>query len=168
LTERDEAIVNQRVIFLDIDGVLAPIRERDRYGELDPACVCLLSEIVGRSGAAVVVTSSLRFGRTVAELQELLEAYGFRGRVIDKTPTDLRGSDRGEEIGAWLREHPVAGCVILDDHRDMGELLGYLVQTDAVRGLQPADVDLALEKLARDMRRSGPGACADPAWRASR
>ena len=31
--------VTQRVVFLDIDGVLAPIRQWDRYGDLDPVCI---------------------------------------------------------------------------------------------------------------------------------
>jgi hypothetical protein len=64
------------------------------------------------------------------------------------TPTGLRGCDRGEEIAAWLRDHPVAGWVILDDHRDMGPLLGQLVQTSAASGLGPDDVEQALVKLA--------------------
>ena len=38
---RDRVIVSgamtRRVVFLDIDGVLAPIRQWDRYGDLDPA-----------------------------------------------------------------------------------------------------------------------------------
>jgi hypothetical protein len=148
---RAAQVMKPRVIFLDIDGVLAPIRRRDRYSELDPACVAVLNAIVEQSGAVIVVSSSLRFGKTVAGLQELLEAHGFRGRVIGATPTNLRGYDRGDENGAWLTEHPIAGCVILDDHRDMGELLGYLVQTDAALGLRPADAERALEKLAQDM-----------------
>ena len=137
-----------RVIFLDIDGVLAPTLDPYRYGDLDCGCVRVLNDIVARSGADVVVSSSLRFGRTVADLQQLLEGYGFVGRVIDKTPTDLPGCSRGEEIAAWLADHPVDGYVILDDHRDMGDLLGHLVQTETAFGLRPSDADRALEKLA--------------------
>jgi hypothetical protein len=136
------------VIFLDIDGVLAPIRDPDRYGDLDPTCVELLNEIVVQSGAAVVVSSSLRYGKTVPELQAMLEVVGFRGHIIGITPTGLRGCDRGDEIMAWLRDHPVASCVILDDHRDMGPLLGRLVQTNPACGLRDADVARALDTLA--------------------
>ncbi len=125
-----------RVIFLDIDGVLAPILDPERYGDLDPACMQVLNEIVARSGAEVVVSSSLRYGKTVAELQRMLDEVGFCGRVLDSTPTDLRGCDRGEEIAAWLYDHPIAGCVILDDHRDMSPLLSRLVQTNAAHGLE--------------------------------
>jgi hypothetical protein len=64
----------------------------------------------------------------------------------------LRGLTRGEEISTWLAEHEaehgIETCVILDDHRDMGKLLTRLVQTRSARGLQPADVERALELFA--------------------
>src|SRR5690242_5590281 len=140
-----------RVIFLDIDGVLAPIRRWDRYEALDPACVRVLNEIVARGGADVVVSSTYRHGRTVAELQSLLDAHGFTGRVIGKTPTATAGGSRGDEIATWLDEHPVAGYVIIDDHTDMGELRARLVLTDPGQGLQPADVHRALSTLGRTL-----------------
>ena len=137
------------MIFLDIDGVLAPIRRWDRYGDLDPACIEVLNEIVARGGAEVVVSSTWRYGRTVAELQAMLEAEGFTGSVIDKTPTGAPGAERGEEIAAWLAEHAVGGYVIIDDHLDMGELRTHLVQTQPAQGLQPADAARAIALLMR-------------------
>ena len=137
----------RRVIFLDIDGVLAPIRRWDRYEDLDPACIQRLNEIVAEGGADVVVSSTWRHGKTVAELQGMLDAQGFAGRVLDKTPTNIPGASRGDEIAAWLAEHAVVGFVIIDDHADMGELRTHLVQTQPSRGLQPADVPRALAML---------------------
>src|SRR3972149_2836843 len=96
--------MTRRVIFLDIDGVLAPIRQWDRYGDLDPACIQVLNEIAARGGADIVVSSTWRYGKTVAELREILEAAGFTGRVLDKTPTGAPGADPGEEIAARLAE----------------------------------------------------------------
>ena len=139
----------RRVIFLDIDGVLAPILRWDRYGDLDPACIRVLNEIVAGGGADVVVSSTWRHGKTVAELQEMLDAEGFAGRVLDKTPTGTPGADRGDEIAAWLAEHAVGGYVIIDDHSDMGALRPRLVQTHPARGLQPADAARAIEILTR-------------------
>ncbi len=141
--------MTRRVIFLDIDGVLAPIRRWDRYGDLDPACIQVLNEIAARGGADVVVSSTWRYGKTVAELQEILEADGFTGLVLDKTPTGAPGADRGEEIAAWLTEHAVGGYVIIDDHLDMGKLRNHLIQTHSARGLQPADVPRAIAVLMR-------------------
>lgn len=141
--------VPRRVIFLDIDGVLAPIRRWDRYGELDPGCVEVLNEIVARGEADVVVSSTWRYGRTVAELQAMLDAGGFTGRVLDTTPIAAAGADRGDEIAAWLAQHGVDGYVILDDHADMGDLRPRLVQTHPAQGLQPADAARAIGLLTR-------------------
>jgi hypothetical protein len=141
--------VTRRVVFLDIDGVLAPIRRWDRYGDLDRACIQVLNEIVSGGRADVVVSSTWRYGRTVAELQAMLDAQGFTGRVLDKTPTGAPGADRGEEIAAWLAEHPVGGYVIIDDHADMGELRARLVQTHPAHGLQPADAPRAIAMVMR-------------------
>jgi hypothetical protein len=137
------------VIFLDIDGVLAPIRRWDRYGDLDPACIQVLNEIVARSGADVVVSSTWRHGKTVAELQGLLQEQGFTGRVLDKTPVGGAGADRGDEIAAWLAKNAVDGYVIIDDHVDMGELCAHLIQTQPAHGLQPADAARVLAMLVR-------------------
>jgi hypothetical protein len=137
------------VIFLDIDGVLAPITRWDRYGDLDPACVKVLNEIVAQAGADVVVSSTWRYGKTAPELQEMLEAQGFKGCVLDKTPTGAPGTDRGDEIVAWLAEHAVSGYVIIDDHPDMGALHTHLVLTHPARGLQPDDAPRAVELLMR-------------------
>jgi hypothetical protein len=141
--------VTRRVVFLDIDGVLAPIRRWDRYGDLDPGCIRVLNEIVAGAGADVVVSSTWRHGRTVSELQAMLEAEGFIGCVIDKTPTGAPGADRGDEIAAWLAEHAVGGYVIVDDHGDVGGLRTRLVLTQPARGLQPADAPRAIEILER-------------------
>lgn len=140
----------RRVIFLDIDGVLAPIRQWDRYGELDPRCIEVLNEIVTRSGADVVVSSTWRYGKTAAELQEILDAAGFAGRVVDTTPTGTPGASRGDEIAAWLAQNRVSGYVIIDDHGDVGSLRAHLVQTHPARGLSPADAPRVIETLARD------------------
>lgn len=141
--------MTRRVVFLDIDGVLAPIRRWDRYGDLDPGCTRVLNEIVAGAGAEVVVSSTWRHGKSVTELQEMLAAAGFIGCVIDKTPVGTPGAERGDEIAAWLAEHPVGSYVIIDDHSDMGELRSRLVLTHPARGLQPADVPRAIEILER-------------------
>ena len=138
-----------RVIFLDFDGVLAPIRCWDRYGDLEPACLQVLNEIVARGHADVVVSSTWRHGKTIAELQAMLDSEGFAGRVLDKTPTGAPGADRGEEIAAWLAAHAVEGYVIIDDHADMGDLHARLVQTHPAHGLQPADAPRAIATLLR-------------------
>lgn len=144
------------MIFLDIDGVLAPIRRWDRYGDLDLACIRALNEIVACGEADVVVSSTWRHGKTVAELQAMLDAEGFAGCVVDKTPAGVAGASRGDEIAAWLAAHPVGGYVIIDDHADMGELGTHLVLTHPGHGLQPADVPRAVATLRSRLPRREP------------
>jgi len=139
----------RRVIFLDIDGVLAPIRQWHRYGDLDPACIAVLNEIVARAGADVVVSSTWRYGKTVAQLQEMLDAGGFAGRVLDATPIGGPGAERGDEIAAWLVDNAVTGFVIIDDHFDMGALRTHLVPTHPGHGLRPEDAARAVATLMR-------------------
>src|SRR5262249_53034561 len=143
------SFVTRRVIFLDIDGVLAPIRRWDRYGDLDPACIQVLNEIVAGGGTDGGVTSTRRPGKTVAKPQGVLGAQGVAGLVLAKTPTAIPGASRGDEIAAWLAEHAVDGYVIIDDHADMGELHTHLVQTHPAHGLRPADVPRAIALLRR-------------------
>jgi len=149
--------VTRRVIFLDIDGVLAPILRWDRYGDLDPACIQVLNTIMAGGDADVVVSSTWRHGKTVAELQAMLEAQGFTGCVLDTTPAGPPGADRGEEIAAWLAQHPVAGYVIIDDHADMGELRSRLLQTHPAHGLQATDAPRAITMLMRPTCGTQPG-----------
>ena len=139
----------RRIVFLDIDGVLAPIRRWDRYGDLEPACIRVLNDIVARGEADVVVSSTWRHGKTVAELQAMLDAEGFTGRVLDTTPSDIPGATRGDEIAAWLKAHAVEAYVILDDHSDVGELRTQLVQTHPAQGLQPDDAPRAIAMLRK-------------------
>lgn len=143
--------VTRRVVFLDIDGVVAPIRRWDRYGDLEPACILVLNEIVAESGADVVVSSTWRYGKTIADLQAMLEAAGFIGRVIGTTPLGPPGAARVDEITAWLDAHRVAGYVIVDDHPNMGALRSRLLLTEPGRGLEPADAARALEILRRPL-----------------
>ena len=96
------------MVFLDFDGVLAPIRHWDRYGGLDPGCIRVLNEIVAGAGADVVVSSTWRHGKTIGELQEMLEAEGFIGRVIDKTPVGPPGADREMRSPPGSRSMPWA------------------------------------------------------------
>jgi hypothetical protein len=53
--------VTQGEVFLDIDGVLAPMRQWDRYGELDPLCIQVLNEIAHQT---LRVTPAMEAGIT--------------------------------------------------------------------------------------------------------
>ncbi|NUQ73314.1 MAG: hypothetical protein HUU21_07145 [Polyangiaceae bacterium] len=147
-----------KVVFLDIDGVLNRLaligsggRPLDR---LDAAAVSRLGEIVARSGAKVVISSSWRAHRTLDELRAMLSELGFSGEVIDKTPeleASLYGDPflvRAREIKAWIeaQREPIESYVILDDAY-LDEAAQHLVKTETTAGLLDEHVALALEIL---------------------
>jgi len=128
-----------RLIFLDFDGVLNSqlwyVRTKGSRGrdDLDRDAIGFLNNLIAETGAKVVVSSTWRLGRSVEELQEILDRNGFKGEVVGKTK-DLRyGPDgdcvlRGNEILCWMKDNPeILGVaywdyndyVILDDDSDM-------------------------------------------------
>jgi hypothetical protein len=133
-----------KIIFLDIDGVLnsrlyyqTPVETRPISfgfcGDIDPASVKLLNELIRETYAKVVISSTWRSGRTLEEMQEILNKRGFEGEVIGMTPEMRTGEYgdsilRGNEILAWIKEnraivgvdyHDYRHYVIFDDDSDM-------------------------------------------------
>lgn len=140
-----------KLIFLDIDGVLnyqlmwEEKRQCKRHEELLKGApdgahdICekkveLLNELIKKTEAKVVITSTWRLSRSVEELQWVLDYKGFEGEIIDKTPyLTFSNKDydysvpRGCEIKAWLETNKgILGnkitkvkYVIFDDDSDM-------------------------------------------------
>lgn len=142
-----------KLVFLDFDGVLNSSRfytvRPSHEFRLDRAAVARVNELLDRTGAKVVVSSVWRIGRSIEALQAVLEEYGFRGRVIGRTPR-LRAAIRGEEIREWLVTHPkvdVTSFVIIDDDADMVDLSDRLVQTTHRYGITRRHVVAAVRML---------------------
>ena len=110
-------------------------------------------EIVARSGAKVVVSSTWRIGNGIAELRAVLEAHGFRGEVIDVTPVvvapDAPRAARWREIDAWLAANRGVweAFVILDDEADMGPHAERHVRTELEDGLLDHHAERAIALL---------------------
>lgn len=125
-----------KVVFLDIDGVLAtpssyevvrrvqaaptennPMPEDREYFSFDPKAVENLNLVLRTTGAAIVVSSTWRLLYSLSELREILSREGVEGRVVGVTGTHPKG--RGREIQEWLkREAAAVGSdkyVIIDD-----------------------------------------------------
>jgi len=146
------------ILFLDIDGVLNSQRYLRAMGsswdndslpesQIDPAAVELLDQVLARTSARIVVSSTWRLSHTPHALDAMLVKRGLRaGHVIDRT-ADLHGRPRGDEIKLWLDTHECGRFVILDDDSDMGPLLHRLVQTDGAIGLQPEHVERVVALL---------------------
>lgn len=144
-----------RIIFLDIDGVLnserwyrgrAPAMHEAKADHIDPAGVGLVNQLIVRTDAKVVISSTWRhFGEDF--VKGVLVSRGFIGEIIGITPP--LGYPRGREIQAWIDDAPVPplSLVILDDNSDMLHLKSRLVLTKSKTGITLNDVDRAVRIL---------------------
>lgn len=128
-----------KVVFLDVDGVLNSeddlliYRAKNNitgcilYAEVEDRPLKLLKEIIDRTNAKIVVSSSWRIGcdrsgkgnKLYTKLVNRLADYDIE--VYDITPS-LRGdTQRGDEIREWLSKNPIDNFIILDDDSDMCE-----------------------------------------------
>lgn len=171
------------IVFLDMDGVLNSVdyfdstRSHD-WGDagrpdvgtdpwyvhmVDPAAVQRLNGIIDATGAQVVLSSSWRYHCDPEMMQRVLEARGFTGQVIARTPTaaNCRGKGiavigeltRGHEIHLWLVENThlnvMDSFVILDDMgpRAFAHMAPHLVQTSWGRGLLDEHIGPAIRMI---------------------
>ena len=146
-----------KVIFLDIDGVMnSKIFDREKgdiFMIMDPTRLELLRELVEKTNAEIVLSSSWRSGWEKEECDctsdvgiklwnEFAEADIY---VYDKTPEGYYS--RAREIKAWLNENEVESFVILDDIAyGWEELDDNVVRTcySIGRGLEKRHVDEAI------------------------
>ena len=164
----------QKIIFLDVDGVLNSLEYFDQlknsdqskkigeYQELDVEKVRLLAEIITNTGAEIVLSSTWRdIGRKEGQrdhpmyqyLVDTLDAFGLK--IIDHTP--YFEYDRPREIKEWLnrQEDKDIRFVSLDDDftPEAYEKYGigeYLVRTTfygSNGGLQKVHVKKAIDTL---------------------
>lgn len=130
----------QKIVFLDIDGVLCTPRASTAVGDrgiltyLDPIGLGLLTRLVEKFDATLVISSTWRLGRKFGDFRELFAVTGFYRlssalpferdapeQIKWRTPT-LPGKKRGDEIKAWIDKYQnVDTYVILDDDADMLE-----------------------------------------------
>lgn len=150
-----------KVIFLDIDGVLVTWDSLSNWSGaghkgsmISPECAKVLNEIIEKTGAKIVVSSTWRMGRTMDKLKEELSEGGVNvSNVIGKT--SILHTIRGVEISKWLYDHAnsmtpvplVESFCIIDDDSDMGDLKHRLVQTSMKEGLTEAHISQVLSLL---------------------
>lgn len=161
----------RKIIFLDIDGVLNSMdyfeqtKDCKGYTEINHEKVKLLKEIVDRTGAQIVLSSTWRdLAQRENEpehpmytyLTDTLKEYGME--IIDHTP--YIGQDRPKEIKAWMdnQQDKDIRFVSLDDdfpkHKyDEAGIGGCLVRTSFYEkdgGLRQEHVEKAVEILNRE------------------
>ena len=155
-----------KVIFLDFDGCVTT--EKTRY-KLDPAKLELLKEILDKTGAKLVISSSWR-KYTLEATKEYLstvshfvpfpfpfvdDIIGVTERLYIKCKDENYYSvPRGMEIDLWIRkwhkhnEDTIENYIILDDDLDM--LISqqdHFIHTHWRTGLNKRDVKKAIKIL---------------------
>jgi len=125
--DSDRIVGEDRYIFLDVDGVLTSGRS---HYMMDPVCQSYLGEILDKTDARIVVSSSWK-GSTVKETNDHLTSkhepllgdypFPFGDKIVGVTIDWPRVDDdftRGREIDAYLKLHSCRSYVILDDVLD--------------------------------------------------
>lgn len=143
-----------RIVFLDFDGVLNSDHSVARLGtryRFWPPSIRALNQILNKTDARVVITSTWREHWTLSENAAALEKDGvLPKRVIGKTSPSATDGERGLEIDAWLKSapYPVKAFVILDDRDDMAMHKSRLVKVDPRIGLGMQEAQRAIELLS--------------------
>jgi hypothetical protein len=142
-----------RVVFLDFDGPLVPIRpdgKKTRPAVALPGAVDNLNDLVTDTGASVVISSSWRIANSLLKLNQVLKKWGCGFEAVDKTPSLKNSPGRGVEIWHWLCMNRHESFVVLDDEDlEMGPVLENLVKVDGVRGFTAKDAEKSREILLR-------------------
>ena len=162
-----------KIIFLDIDGVINSTRTCAAYknlsgayfakmkrgtdefrAEFDPIAVRLIENLVIEANAKIVISSSWRAVFSLDELQEMFHReYNWPSAegeyIIDVTPEFPRSS-RGAEIQHWIDNNTVGipnfRYIIIDDGYDfLDNHFTRLIQTDPYEGFLVKDYNRALE-----------------------
>lgn len=135
-----------KLIFLDIDGVL-----NKKANQLPDVCVIeenplsLISDLIRKSGAEVILTSSWRLATDEPWREPLL----CGGISVAGQTARLNGNNRRREIELYLESHaPVEAFVILDDQAGRwGKLKHNCAHVNAKVGLTEANIAQALNIL---------------------
>lgn len=137
--------MKMKVIFLDIDGVLNTNSDR----EISSDKLKLLSELVSKTGADVVLSSSWRYGWNQLKLNQpgtriyrLKQLLKNNGIVIK----DIIGLDltKSIQIKNYLNTNMISNYIVLDDEPID---IANLVKTNGNIGLTQSDCQKAFQLL---------------------
>lgn len=153
-----------KLIFLDVDGVLNCVTTTDivrgangiRYDGVDSDKIELLKEIIDKTDANIILSSTWRLHDEFVDHLEKRLGFKYHTRIKGHTPTAYRRrgsySERCDEIKKWFEENEAPdNYIILDDiDYKMNEYFGdHYFQTDANIGLTKEIADKCIERLRR-------------------
>lgn len=169
-SQREVNMNKKKILFLDLDGVLNTARWheqakgdqlKDDYGyTFDPTAVANLAQIIERTGADIVISSSWKC-MGLSQMEDMWEDRNLPGKIVGITPNsvsdemlldaEIDGIDlfhiRGEVIKEWLTKHGkrVSNYVIIDDMDNMlPEQQSHFVQTNPEVGITEDDAKNAI------------------------
>lgn len=130
-----------KILFLDIDGVLNSVRsayalggyphstEDTELGKFDHVALALVRRLCKETGCQIVLSSTWRIIHPFKRLGDDLNLP-----IIDRTPQ--LGGARGHEIKHWLDRNECERYAIVDDDTDMlPEQIPFFVQTSGTEGM---------------------------------
>lgn len=131
-----------KIIFLDIDGPMIPMRafclpdQTQPFSVFDPCAVAMLNKLLAISDAKIVISSTWGvLGRD--QCVEVLQKNGINPKKLHKswiTPRKF-SSSRCHEIKWWLDDHPnVVDYVAIDDEDLHVDFVPKAVKCDAYEG----------------------------------
>ena len=149
----------EKIIFLDIDGVLMSndwaehVLEQEGYDVNDTNELCdekigLLKEIIDATGAKIVLSSSWRFDDdALASIKNQLARYDLGIYDLTSQRIDVV-FNRTKELKLYIEEHRIETYLILDDEiiKD-AELAPHQVKTSLARGLMRKDIEPSIKVL---------------------
>lgn len=111
----------EKVIFLDMDGVLAfgrwvKIDDKTYEAIIEETQLQRFAELIEATKATVILSSAWRRCKSDRkQISEALESVGVAWDPENRTP-DTKNGNRADEIQAWLDKHPeVKKFAVLDD-----------------------------------------------------
>ena len=141
-----------KAIFLDIDGVVclhSPKKPNDEE-TFDADSCSRLKETIDQTGCKLVLSSTWRlFDENIRDMLEQFKKFGIsKEHFLGKTPLH---DERGEEILAYLSEHPqIVTYIALDDQPFPRSKFpnDRLIMTQCDSGITEEIKQLCIEKLS--------------------
>jgi len=136
----------EKIIFLDVDGVLHSDDPSSPADLFLPSCMMELQKICRTTGAQIVLSSSWRgtaHGR--GAVNEQLARYNIQ-QFIDCTRIAGNEYARHTDVTEWVERNPTRAWVAIDDY-PMPQLGLHYVQTNPETGLNPHSSNRAIQML---------------------
>ncbi len=117
-----------------------------RMDSFDPKAVKVLNDILGLTGAEIVVSSDWKLHCTLEELQEMFLKYGVSKAPIATTPNLDPSKHEGPEaarvaeIREWLANNPQVSRWLAIDDLDLNELGNFVRTTRMSEGIKQSGI----------------------------